>query len=90
MSGFQSAVADIGKTNADRQIAWRDERAQQKTPIDIIGQLRLQAKSMGERSVDRKKLADAAEPLYVSLNDQQKQHFAKELMAISQGADDDE
>ena len=85
--GFASAVSKIGKANADRQIAWRDERAQQKGPVDIIGQMRMEAKSMGERSVDRQTLADAAEPLYASLNDQQKQRFAQELIRISRGPD---
>ena len=85
--GFASAVSKIGKANADSQIAWRDERAQQKGPVDIIGQMRMEAKSMGERSVDRQTLADAAEPLYASLNDQQKQRFAQELIRISRGPD---
>jgi hypothetical protein len=88
--GFESAMTSMGKTNAEREIARRDERAQQKGPIDIIGQLRLQARYLGERSVDRKTLADAAEPLYASLNDQQKQRFAKELEGISRGPDDDD
>ena len=88
-AGFESAMVNIGKASADREIAWRDERAQQKGPLDVIGQLRMQAKIMGERSVERKTLADAAEPLYVSLNDQQKQRFAKELVGISRGPDDD-
>lgn len=88
-AGFASAVADIGRTNADRQIAWRDQNAQQKGPIDIIGQMRLQAKSMGERSVDRKTLADAAAPLYASLDAQQKQRFAQELTRMSRGPDVD-
>ena len=88
-TGFASAVTDIGKSNADRKIAWRDERAQQKGQIDIIGQMRLQAKSMGERSVDRKTLADAAAPLYASLDDQQKQRFAQELTRMNGGPDID-
>ena len=87
--GFESAVADIGRTNADREIAWRNERAQQKGPIDIIEQMRQQAKSMGERSVDRKTLADAAAPLYASLDDQQKQRFAQELTRMNRGPDID-
>jgi len=32
-----------------------------------------------ERSNDRKKLADAAQPLYTSLNEQQKNRFAESL-----------
>jgi hypothetical protein len=38
---------------------------------------------MSERSVERKTIADAAEPLYVSLDDQQKRRFAAELLNLS-------
>jgi hypothetical protein len=81
-SGFESAMNDIGKTNADRQIARQAERAQQKGPIDAIEQMRRESKFLSERSVERKKLADAAQPLYASLDDQQKQRFADELLSM--------
>ena len=64
----ESAVKDIGKKNADLQIALRTERAQLKGPFDVIQQMREEARFLGERSADQKTLADAAEPLYVSLN----------------------
>jgi LTXXQ motif family protein len=87
--GFESAVSEIGKSNADRQIAAQAEEAQQKGPIDVIEQLRMQAKFLSERSVDHKKLADAAQPLYASLTDQQKPRFANELMRLSRWPDVD-
>jgi hypothetical protein len=80
--GFESVMSDIGKKNADRQVAWQTELSQQKGPIDVIEQMRREAKFMSERAVDRKALADAAQPLYVSLTDQQKPRFAKELMGL--------
>ena len=43
---------------------------------------------MGERSVERKKLADAAQPLYASLDDQQKQRFGEELLGLSRWPED--
>jgi len=35
---------------------------------------------MSERSVDQKTLADAAQPLFASLNDQQKRRLTEELV----------
>jgi hypothetical protein len=88
-SGFESAMKDIGKTRADRLITWQAERAQQKGPVDVIEQMRRESKFLNERSVERKKLADAAQPLYESLNDQQKQRFADELLNMSRRSDVD-
>ncbi len=56
---------------------------QQKDPSDIIEYLSGHAKFLGERSVDLKKLADAAQPLYASLDDHQKKQFANELIRVS-------
>jgi hypothetical protein len=80
--GFESAVKDIGKRNADLQAALRTERTQLKEPYDVIQQMHEEARFLGERSVDQKALADAAQPLYVSLNDQQKRRFTKELVGL--------
>ena len=79
---IESAVKDIGKRNGDLQIALRTERAQLKAPFDVIQQMREEARFLGERSVDQKALADAAQPLYASLNDQQKRRFAQELQGL--------
>lgn len=87
--GFESAVNDLGKRNADRQLALQAERAKQKAPLDAIEQMRAEAEQMSEeakfiseRSADRKALADAAQPLFASLDDQQKRRFARQLFAI--------
>jgi hypothetical protein len=87
--GFESAMNDLGKRNADRQVALQAERAQQKAPLDAIEQMREEAKFMSERSADRKALADAAQPLYASLDDQQKRRFARQLFGIGRWPDRD-
>ena len=87
--GFESAMVEIGKINADRLMAEQTEGTQQKGPIDIIEQLRMQSKYLSARSADRKKLADAAEPLFASLNDQQKRRFAEELLGLSRWPEGD-
>jgi gas vesicle protein len=81
--GFESAMSDMGKKYGDRQTAVQADRTQQKAPADIIEQLRDEAQFLSERSADRKTLADAAQPLYASLDDQQKRRFAKELVDVS-------
>jgi hypothetical protein len=81
--GFESAMSDMGKRYGDRQAAIQADRTQQKVPADIIEQLRDESEFLGERSVDRKTLADAAQPLYASLDDQQKRRFTKELFDVS-------
>ena len=88
-SGFESAMKDLGKRDADRQIALQAERAEQKAPLDAIEQMREEAKFMSERSADQKALADAAQPLYASLDDQQKRRFARQLLGMDRWRDRD-
>jgi hypothetical protein len=78
--GFASAMQDFSKKQGDRRIATRDARAQLQGKFDVLDQMRKSADAQIERSNDRKKLADAAQPLYTSLNDEQKQHFAESMM----------
>ena len=81
-SGFESAVHEISKERAGRQVARRAERSDQKGSVDFIEQMRQAAVSMSERSIAEKQLADAAQPVYASLDDQQKRHFADELIQM--------
>jgi LTXXQ motif family protein len=78
-SGFASAMSDMSKKQADRRIALRDARAQDHGTFDALDEIRKNADRQIERSNDRKKLADAAQPLYTSLNEQQKNRFAEGL-----------
>jgi hypothetical protein len=82
-SAFESALRDIDKKQVDRQIAQRAERSAQKGPIDVIELMRKDAEFMSARAVDQKALADAAQPLYASLDDQQKRRLADELVRRS-------
>jgi LTXXQ motif family protein len=86
-AGFENAMRDNSKRRADREIALRADHAQQKGPVDFIDQMRKGADSMSERSADQKKLADAAQPLFASLNDQQKRRFTEELVRIENERD---
>jgi hypothetical protein len=77
---FEDSMRDITKKQAEREVALRADHAQQKAPIDIIEQMRRGADYMTEHAVDQKKLADAAQPLFASLNDQQKRRLTEELV----------
>jgi hypothetical protein len=81
-SGFETAMRDMGKKRADRRIALREERAQRKGRVDAIEQMRKHADAQIERADDWKKLADAAQPLYASLDEQQKRRFAEDLFRV--------
>jgi len=78
-SGFASAMQDMSRKQADRRIAIRDARAEQQGKFDVLDEMRKNADAQIERSNDQKKLADAAQPLYTTLNEQQKQRFAESM-----------
>src|ERR1700722_1047487 len=78
-AGFATAMQDMSKKQADRRIALRDARAQQHGTFDALDAMRKNADSKIEPSNDQKNPADAAQPLYASLNEQQKSRFAENL-----------
>jgi hypothetical protein len=63
------------------------ESAQQTDSGDVIEYLKREAKALGDRSADVMKLADAAQPLYASLDENQKRRFANELIHLSRERD---
>jgi hypothetical protein len=69
----EQAIRDVSQARQQRMAAWH-ERAKSE---DAIARLRMRADAMTQRAAELKKLADAAEPLYQSLNDDQKHrlHF---------------
>jgi hypothetical protein len=73
----ETAMRDLAKQRADRIAARRDGRnAQAQARPDAMERLRRAADAMTERAAGLKKLADAADPLYKSLDDGQKHRFA--------------
>jgi hypothetical protein len=82
-SDFQTAIVDAWQRQAAHRIDWRNARAKQQgdnqSSPDLIEQIRKDAEDQIARGNDRKKLADAAQPLYDSLDDQQKRRFAEGL-----------
>src|ERR1700704_531965 len=81
-TGFNSAMHYLGHNGADR-LNLRIARAKRDPPDDIIEQMRNEAQFLNDRAVDQRNVADAADPLYASLNDKQKQIFIDEMVRLS-------
>jgi DNA-directed RNA polymerase specialized sigma subunit len=69
---LDKALRDIAKRRAERLVAAWDKQGDSRTPPMPIERMRRAADSMREQADDLKSTADAAEPLYGKLNDQQK------------------
>ena len=81
-TGFNSAMHYLGHNGADR-LNLRIERAKRDPPDDIIEQMRNEAQFLNDRAVDQRNVADAAEPLFASLDDKQKAIFIEEMVRLS-------
>src|SRR3954447_18809465 len=77
----ESAVRDFAKLRIDRANARMnatpgDANKDADTPDDPVARLRQRAEDMGATSAALKKIADAADPLYKTLDDGQKRRLA--------------
>ena len=82
----ETAIRDLAKQRADRfaerQARPRERGARQRP--DMIARLRRGADAMTKRAAALTKLADAAEPLYKSLDEGQKRRFTL-LLRVGRG-----
>lgn len=81
-NAFNSAMHYLGHNGAER-LNLRVARARRDPPDDIIEQMRNEAQFLNDRAVDQRNVADAAEPLFASLDDKQKQVFINEMVRLS-------
>ncbi|WP_249147810.1 Spy/CpxP family protein refolding chaperone [Bradyrhizobium sp. AUGA SZCCT0177] len=81
-SGFNSAMHYLGHNGADR-LNLRIARAKRDPPDDIIEQMRNEAQFLNDRAVDQRNVADAAEPLFASLDEKQRKIFVQEMVNLS-------
>ncbi|MDB5616631.1 Spy/CpxP family protein refolding chaperone [Tardiphaga sp.] len=81
-TGFNSAMHYLGNNGADR-LKLRIARAKRDPPDDIIEQMRNEAQFLNDRAVDQRNVADAAEPLFASLDAGQKTLFIEEMVRLS-------
>jgi len=86
----EAAVRDLAKARADRFAEFRERREARRNGgyaqdrPDFVGRLRRGADAMTTRAAGLKKFADAAEPLYKTLDEGQKRRFA---MLVRMGAE---
>jgi hypothetical protein len=81
-AGFNSAMHYLGNNGADR-LNLRVARAKRDPPDDIIEQMRNEAQFLNDRAVDQRNVADAAEPLFASLDEKQRAFFIQEMVNLS-------
>ena len=81
-TAFNSAMHYLGHNGADR-LNLRIARAKRDPPDDIIEQMRNEAQFLNDRAVDQRNVADAAEPLFMSLDEKQKAIFIEEMVRLS-------
>jgi hypothetical protein len=81
-TGFNSAMHYLGHNGADR-LNLRIARAKRDPPDDIVEQMRNEAQFLNDRAQDQRSVADAAEPLFASLDDKQKVIFIQEMVRLS-------
>ena len=79
---FNSAMHYLGHNGAER-LNLRIARAKRDPPDDIVEQMRNEAQFLNDRAVDQRSVADAAEPLFMSLDDKQKTIFIEEMVRLS-------
>src|SRR3954471_14966245 len=76
----EAAVKEFAKLRIDRanarMNAMRDDDRDRQAPDDPVARLRERAESMGTTAAALKKIADAADPLYKTLDDGQKRRLA--------------
>jgi len=81
-SAFNSAMHYLGHNGAER-LNLRIARAKRDPPDDIVEQMRNEAQFLNDRAEDQRAVADAAEPLFMSLDDKQKTIFIEEMVRLS-------
>jgi LTXXQ motif family protein len=81
-TAFNSAMHYLGHNGADR-LNLRIARAKRDPPDDIVEQMRNEAQFLNDRAVDQRNVADAAEPLFMSLDEKQKAIFIEEMVRLS-------
>ena len=80
---LESAIRDLAKERAQRFAEWR-EHGGEAPDVNPVDRLTRASERLSARAADLQKLAQAAKPLYDSLDDSQKRRFAM-LFRMGQG-----
>ena len=80
---LEAALRDVAQARAGRMAEWHEKAKEHHEHRDVIEGLRQGAKGLTARAAEMEKIADAAKPLYDSLDDAQKRRFGPLLHAIA-------
>jgi hypothetical protein len=72
----EATLRDAANARLARFAVWREKRKNESERPDALARLSFRAENLATRSAEIKTLVAAAEPLYKSLDDAQKQRFA--------------
>jgi zinc resistance-associated protein len=84
---LETALRQMGNTRAERQVRMSAER-EPKESDDFVARLNTRATFLSERSAYLKKLADAIQPLYTSLDERQKRKLANHFARPNEGVEE--
>jgi hypothetical protein len=73
---LEAVLRDAAKARAARMSEWHEKAKERHEHPDLIESLREGAKAMTARAGEMEKIADAAKPLYDSLDEAQKHRFS--------------
>lgn len=82
--GVEKGLRDSAQARTERMIKFKEERKEAREegkPGDYIARMRMGAEMATERATEMRKLADAVEPLYKTLDDGQKRRLGVLLRA---------
>lgn len=83
---LETALREIAKARAARMAEWREKGREKdeeaRVQRDALAGLRQAGKALAARGAELEKLADAAKPLYESLDEAQKRRFGVLLRAV--------
>jgi pyruvate/2-oxoglutarate dehydrogenase complex dihydrolipoamide acyltransferase (E2) component len=73
---LETTLREVAKDRATRTAEWNEKAKEHREKRDLIEGFRLGAKNLSARGAELEKIADAAKPLYDSLDDGQKHRFS--------------
>lgn len=79
----ETVLRDMAKARAERMKEWREKSDEKDKDRNLIDVLQMKGKALEARGGAMEKLADAAKPLYDSLDDAQKRRFGMLLHGMA-------
>ena len=74
-SALEAVLRDVAKARAARMVEWHQKAKEGHEHPNLIEGLQVKAKALTTRAEEMSKIADAAKPLYDSLDEGQKRRF---------------